>query len=406
MASTSTYDPFERASLFPRVSKFARNLHCCREADLKLLGLLTITAITTLIKFLAQVDHWLDQAAAVVSGGGFQGVCETLSGYLASRTFIVGHTLTIADLAVWGQLSCARQWEAIKRAPTVAHLVRWLNMCTANSVVADVASETIAARPGAKRAAAQAEKQKNAEGGAVVDTGGSFAINLENASEGNVVTRFPPEPSGYLHIGHAKAALLNQYFARQYKGKLIIRFDDTNPSKEKDEFVENIMKDCDALGLDPDVITYTSDSFQQILDIGTQLIKDGKIYIDDTPMEKMREERINRVDSACRSNTVERNLELWNEMIAGNEKGLECAARFRMDMQNDNGALRDPVAFRCNLTPHHRTGTKYKVYPTYDCACPFVDAIEVGRLQMDCTLTTFVCHYSTHNIYIQAMVTF
>lgn len=329
---------------------------------------------------MAQVDHWLDQATAVVSGGGFQGVCETISVYLASRTHIVGHNLTVADLALWGQLSCARQWEAIKKAPTLAHLVRWLDMCLAHKVVADVAAETVGARPGAKRAAAQADKaQKNTESGADgnVDKGGSFDIHLENASEGNVVTRFPPEPSGYLHIGHAKAALLNQYFARHYKGKLIIRFDDTNPSKEKDEFVENIMQDCETLGLDPDVITYTSDSFSQILEMGTKLIKECKMYIDDTPMEKMREERINRIDSAARANSVETNLKLWDDMIAGNQKGLECAARFRMDMQNDNGSLRDPVAFRCNLIPHHRTGTKYKVYPTYDCACPFVDAFEV-----------------------------
>ena len=100
------------------------------------------------------------------------------------------------------------------------------------------------------------------------------------------MTRFPPEPSGYLHIGHAKAALLNHYFARHYKGKLIVRFDDTNPSKEKDEFVDNILDDCKILGLDPDVITYTSDSFPRILEIGTKLIKEGQMYIDDTPMEQ------------------------------------------------------------------------------------------------------------------------
>jgi len=323
------------------------------------------------------VDHWLDQASAVVSGGAFQGMCETIAAYLATRTHLVGHGLTVADLAVWGQLSCARQWEAVKKAPALAHLVRWLDMCTAHRVISDVAAETVAARPGAKRAATQAQKvADNGSVGGGADAGGSFDINLENASEGNVVTRFPPEPSGFLHIGHAKAALLNQYFARQYKGKLIIRFDDTNPSKERNEFVESILADCATLGLDHDVVTYTSDSFPQILEIGAKLIREGKIYIDDTPMEKMREERINRVDSAARANTVEANLVLWGDMLAGNAQGLECAARFRMDMQNDNGALRDPVAFRCNLTPHHRTGTTYKVYPTYDCACPFVDSFE------------------------------
>ena len=112
--------------------------------------------------------------------------------------------------------------------------------------------------------------------------------------------------------------------------------------------------------------------------MGTRLIKEDKLYVDDTPMEKMREERADRIESAARFNSVETNLKLWEDMNAGNEKGLQCAARFRVDMQNDNGALRDPVAFRCNLTPHHRTGTKYKLYPTYYCAGPFVDALEVG----------------------------
>lgn len=325
-----------------------------------------------------QIDHVLDQSSSISSGVAFQTVCASLAEHLASSTYLVGHSLTIADLAVWGQLFSARQWDSLKKLPAHLNIVRWLDLCSMNETVAQVTSEALANRPGAKRAAAQSDKsEKNSKTAGSKDTGGSFDIDLEGASEGNVVTRFPPEPSGYLHIGHAKAALLNQYFARHYKGKLIVRFDDTNPSKEKDEFVDNILDDCKILGLDPDVITYTSDSFPRILEIGTKLIKEGQMYIDDTPMERMRDERINRIDSAARANTVDTNLKLWQDMIEGNEKGLSCAARFRMDMQNDNGSLRDPVAFRCNLTPHHRTGTTFKVYPTYDCACPFVDALEV-----------------------------
>ena len=322
-----------------------------------------------------QIDKVLDQAAAVVSGSTFQSVCEILSRHLATRTYFVGNTLTVGDLAIWGQLRAARQWDAVKKLPTLVHLVRWQELCGANEIVKEVVEHVLSTRQASQRQSTQNDQtQRKSSAG---EHGGSFEINLADASEGKVVTRFPPEPSGYLHIGHAKAALLNQYFARHYKGKLIIRFDDTNPSKEKDEFVENILQDCKTLGLDPDVITYTSDSFSQILEMGTKLIKEGKMYVDETPMEKMRDERINRIDSIARSHSVETNLKLWHEMIDGKGKGLECAARFRMDMQNDNGALRDPVAFRCNLTPHHRTGTKFKVYPTYDCACPFVDALEV-----------------------------
>lgn len=121
------------------------------------------------------------------------------------------------------------------------------------------------------------------------------------------------------------------------------------------------------------------------------------MYIDDTPIDKMREERVHRIESAARTNSIETNLNLWKHMIDGDEKGLLCAARFRMDMQNDNGALRDPVAFRCNLIPHHRTGTKYKVYPTYDCACPFVDALEVR--------SSHISHASPSTIFVESKPT-
>lgn len=130
----------------------------------------------------------------------------------------------------------------------------------------------------------------------------AFEIDLPNAVIGAVVTRFPPEPSGlymilrdikiylgYLHIGHAKAALLNYHVAQMYKGKMIVRFDDTNPSKEKDEFVDNILKDLDDLGIKSDKLTYTSDYFEQLLDMATALIKKGVIYADDTPVEVMRQ---------------------------------------------------------------------------------------------------------------------
>ena len=324
---------------------------------------------------IAQVDFWIDQASAAVRGGSFQEICERVAAYLSSHTYLVGCTLTIADLAFFHQLLNSRQWEAIKTRPSLGHLLRWFNSCMMNGTLRDVAT----AHGASFFLTLKTLRFQGIIESCVSTSGGSFKINLDNATEGCVVTRFPPEPSGYLHIGHAKAALLNQYFARLYKGKLIIRFDDTNPSKERDEFVENILQDCETLGLKPDAVTYTSDSFSQILEMGSKLIREGNMYIDDTPLDLMRHERINRIESAARGNTVEDNLRLWGDMIAGNEKGLECAARFRMDMQSDNGSLRDPVAFRCNLSPHHRTGTTHKVYPTYDCACPFVDALEAGN---------------------------
>jgi glutamyl-tRNA synthetase len=131
---------------------------------------------------------------------------------------------------------------------------------------------------------------------------------------GNVVTRFPPEPSGYLHIGHAKAALLNQYFAEQYKGKLIVRFDDTNPSKEKVEFEESIKEDLKLIGITADVVTHTSDYFDTIYDLAIQIIKNGKAYVDDTDQATMREQRMDGIASKNRDLSVEENLKRFEEM--------------------------------------------------------------------------------------------
>eukprot|EP00735_Rhodelphis_limneticus_P011142 TRINITY_DN4201_c0_g1::TRINITY_DN4201_c0_g1_i1::g.2092::m.2092 TRINITY_DN4201_c0_g1::TRINITY_DN4201_c0_g1_i1::g.2092 ORF type:complete len:618 (+),score=257.86,sp/O82462/SYEC_ARATH/57.03/0.0,tRNA-synt_1c/PF00749.16/1.4e-103,tRNA-synt_1c/PF00749.16/1.8e+03,tRNA-synt_1c_C/PF03950.13/7.7e-31,tRNA-synt_1c_C/PF03950.13/1.5e+04,tRNA-synt_1e/PF01406.14/0.0064,tRNA-synt_1e/PF01406.14/1.5e+04 TRINITY_DN4201_c0_g1_i1:156-1856(+) len=193
---------------------------------------------------------------------------------------------------------------------------------------------------------------------------------------GKVVTRFPPEPSGFLHIGHAKAALLNNHFARKYEGKLIIRFDDTNPSKEKEEYVDNILADLKRLDIVPDLLTHTSDHFERIQQIAEDMIKNGTAYVDDTPVEQMREERLKKIESKNRNNTVEQNMALWQEMIKGSQRGQQCCLRAKVDMRHKNGCMRDPTLYRCDQTPHHRTGTKYKMYPTYDFACPIVDSVE------------------------------
>ncbi|KAJ8102631.1 tRNA synthetases class I, catalytic domain-containing protein [Lipomyces tetrasporus] len=215
---------------------------------------------------------------------------------------------------------------------------------------------------------------KGAKGGK--DGGPNYNIKLVNAKDGEVVTRFPPEPSGYLHIGHAKAALLNQYFAQAYHGKLIVRFDDTNPSKEKVEFQDAILEDLELLGIKGDAVTYSSDYFQQMYDYCVQMIKDGKAYADDTPVEQMREERTEGIASRRRERTVEENLKIFQDMTDGTEEGLKNCIRAKISMTTPNKALRDPVIYRCNLTPHHRTGTKWKVYPTYDFCCPIVDSVE------------------------------
>jgi len=188
------------------------------------------------------------------------------------------------------------------------------------------------------------------------------------------MTRFPPEPSGYLHLGHVKAVMLNEHYARFYKGKLLVRFDDTNPSKESQEFATSIIQDLAKLGIVPDFVSHTSDHFDLIADFARQIIKDGLAYMDDTPVEQMRKERGDCVESKHRNSTPDVNLAQFEKLWQGVEP--EWCLRAKIDMKSVNGCLRDPVLFRFNADPHLRTGTKYKAYPTYDFACPIVDSIE------------------------------
>lgn len=201
----------------------------------------------------------------------------------------------------------------------------------------------------------------------------SFDIGLPEGFD--VTTRFPPEPSGYLHIGHAKAALLNQYFAEKYKGSLIVRMDDTNPTNEKEEFENTIIEDLALLGITNYKRTRTSSHFPVLLKYAEKLIQKGLAYCDDTPVEEMREKRDKGVATERRSTEPFGNLEIFAKM----QKGPECDAfclRAKISVDSLNKAMRDPVIYRVNTTPHHHTGKKYRVYPTYDFACPVVDSIE------------------------------
>ncbi|AFN82587.1 glutamyl tRNA synthetase [Encephalitozoon romaleae SJ-2008] len=205
--------------------------------------------------------------------------------------------------------------------------------------------------------------------------------NLEiDEPSGNVVTRFPPEPNGRLHIGHARAALLNWYFASKGKGKLLVRFDDTNPEKEEERFEKGILEDLKLLGIEEYTLSHTSDYFEKIIDLAFFLIDEGKAYTDNTPQEVMRDERGKGIESRCRNTSAEESRRTFEEMINGKASGY--CLRAKIDMSNCNKAMRDPVIFRTNGSPHHRTGDKYKVYPTYDFACPVVDSLEGVTLSL------------------------
>lgn len=317
------------------------------------------------------MDAWIDRAGSLVPGLGLEPIAEAVSAYLAPRTYLVGRSLTLADVAVWGSLQATLQWDKLRKGnQKLVNLGRWYDFVGATPALAAVADAL-----GPRR---RFTTPRNPELGAAAGGGatGSFDIGLQDAEMGKVVTRFPPEPSGYLHIGHAKAALLNQHIADMYRGRLLVRFDDTNPSKERDEYTQSIVADMARLGLRYERITYTSDYFEQLADCAQRMIGAGYLYADDTPVERMREERMAGTPSARRERPVAETTAIFQEMLAGTEEGQRHCLRVKLDMSAANKALRDPVVYRCNLQPHWRTGERHKCYPTYDFACPFVDALE------------------------------
>lgn len=319
-----------------------------------------------------EVDHWIEFAVGRLSRSEeLLRAVHSLDQALGSLSYLVGQRATIADFAVWGSLFANPTWQGLLAAKKVPQNVcRWYNFLLSQPNVKSVVS----ALPPEARHEASNETSKEAIS-KVSKEEGKF-VDLPGAEVGKVVVRFPPEASGYLHVGHAKAALLNQYYQEAFKGKLIMRFDDTNPEKEKEDFEKVILDDVRKLEITPDRYTFTSDYFELLLEKCEELLKKGLAYVDDTDPETMKAEREQRQDSKNRGNSVEKNLQLWEEMKKGTERGLKCCVRAKIDMNSNNGCMRDPALYRCKVMSHPRTGDKYKVYPTYDFACPIVDSIE------------------------------
>ncbi|MRT92398.1 glutamine--tRNA ligase/YqeY domain fusion protein [Ancylomarina sp. 16SWW S1-10-2] len=211
-----------------------------------------------------------------------------------------------------------------------------------------------------------------------------------NVNDGRILTRFPPEPNGYLHIGHAKAICLNFSLAQQYQGKCNLRFDDTNPVKEDTEYVDSIMEDIKWLGFkwhgEPH---YTSDYFEQLHDWAVKLIEDGKAYVDDQSAATIAEQKGTPTTpgtaSPFRSRSVEENLDLFARMRAGEFKDGEKVLRAKIDMASPNMHMRDPLMYRIMHANHHRTGNTWCIYPMYDYAHGESDYLE-GITHSICTL--------------------
>jgi glutaminyl-tRNA synthetase len=226
-----------------------------------------------------------------------------------------------------------------------------------------------------------------------------------NKFNGRVQTRFPPEPNGYLHIGHAKAICIDFGLADEFGGHTNLRFDDTNPEKEETEYVESIKADVNWLGFQWDGLFYASDYFDQLYEWAIKLIKDGKAYVDDLTAEEIRKHRGTLTepgrDSPYRNRLVEENLDLFERMRAGEFPDGSRTLRAKIDMASPNLNLRDPVMYRILHAKHHRTGNKWCIYPMYDYAHGQSDSIEQVTHSL-CTLE-FEDHRPLYNWFIQQL---
>jgi len=227
----------------------------------------------------------------------------------------------------------------------------------------------------------------------------------EGVNGGRIQTRFPPEPNGYLHIGHAKAICIDFGIAKKYGGICNLRFDDTNPIKEDVEYVDSIMEDIRWLGFDWENVFYASDYFPQLWDFAIQLIKTGKAYIDEQSAEVIAQQKGTPtqagVESPYRNRPVEESLELFQKMNTGEIPEGAMVLRAKIDMANSNMHFRDPIIYRVINVPHHRTGTTWKAYPMYDFAHGESDYFE-GVTHSICTLE-FVVHRPLYDWFIDEL---
>ncbi|OCF43000.1 glutamate-tRNA ligase [Kwoniella heveanensis CBS 569] len=290
-------------------------------------------------------------------------VLDALDDYLAYRTYFAGPKFGFGDATIWGTIRGNSSAIGSIKKPGRPHLARWFNHVETLPV-------PIAALEAFRQARSEMDKGKKIKRLETVD------VVLPNAVKGKVVVRFAPEPSGFLHIGHLKAAILNRFLADQYQGKFILRFDDTNPLKEEGEFEDAIMEDLKMIEIGFDKVVHTSDHFDKIQQYTEQLIRQGDAFMDDTDSETVKEQRRAVIPSKNRDASIEDNLARFKEMLSGSEEGKKWSLRAKIDYQHKNGTMRDPVVYRYVEGSHHITGTKYRAYPMYDLACPIIDHLD------------------------------
>jgi glutaminyl-tRNA synthetase len=250
--------------------------------------------------------------------------------------------------------------------------------------------------------------ESNAEGKSLNFLEEIIEEDLKTGKYKTIITRFPPEPNGYLHIGHAKSICLNFGLSLEYGGKTNLRFDDTNPSKEETEYVDSIIEDVKWLGFNPDKILYASDYFEQLYLFAVKLIEKGLAYVDDSSSEEIASQKGTPtepgIDNKYRNRSVEENLLLFSEMKDGKYEDGKKVLRAKIDMASSNMQMRDPIMYRIKKAHHHRTGNDWSIYPLYDFAHGQSDSIEHITHSI-CTLE-FVTHRPLYDWFIEKLEIF
>ena len=250
--------------------------------------------------------------------------------------------------------------------------------------------------------------ESNAEGRSLNFLEEIVEEDLKSGKNKTILTRFPPEPNGYLHIGHAKSICLNFGLALEYGGKTNLRFDDTNPAKEETEYVDSIIEDVKWLGFNPDKILYASDYFEQLYEFAVKLIKNGIAYVDDSSSEEIASQKGTPTEPGVankyRNRSVEENLHLFSDMRAGIYEDGEKVLRAKIDMGSPNMHMRDPIIYRIKKAHHHRTGNDWCIYPLYDFAHGQSDSIE--RITHSICTLEFVAHRPLYDWFIEKLEIF
>ncbi|CEL95338.1 unnamed protein product [Vitrella brassicaformis CCMP3155] len=338
------------------------------------------------------VDSWIDFSRDKIGSSlpPSGDVLSRLNAHLSERTFLVGHALTIADITAFTALGGPPSPTFLEPFP---HVLRWWeNICVellGQSAAPAVRDPTAAAAnpvSGVGGEVGNGNGNGNGNGGGEVGASTNFikqivAADIEKGVHKEVVTRFPPEPNGFLHIGHAKSICLNFGLPQAFGGRCHLRFDDTNPTKEEQRYIDAIEEDVRWLGFDwGEHLYHASDYFEQLFEWAVLLIKRGYAYVDDSTNEEMRAMRGDITkpgqDSPYRNRSVEENLDLFMRMKAGEFDEGKCVLRAKIDMASGNMNMRDPAIYRILKQSHPRTGDKWCVYPMYDFAHGQSDSVE------------------------------